>query len=199
VRVAAGIIIPAALDRHRPAALPWIALALALAACGHSRDPARPAAQENFGVQMARMNLWREAMFRFQRAVEINPGDAMAHNNLAVAYEANGDFEKARREYLEALKLDRNNSYIQKNYSRYVEFLSRNKKRQQANARATATTSTSPLPPPATGVVVAPQPPDRPIGATPAGSPQPPPLKPSDQPPQPAPPTPPKPPAEARR
>jgi tetratricopeptide (TPR) repeat protein len=43
---------------------------------------------------MAKMNLWREAMFRFRRAVEINPSDAMAHNNLAVAYEANGDFDK---------------------------------------------------------------------------------------------------------
>ena len=79
---------------------------------------------------MARMNLWREAMFRFQRAVEINPSDAMAHNNLAVAYEANGDFESARKQYLEALKLDRSNEYIQKNYSRFVEFLSRNRKRQ---------------------------------------------------------------------
>ena len=44
---------------------------------------------------MAQMNLWREAMFRFERAIEINPGDAQAHNNLAVAYEANGDFENA--------------------------------------------------------------------------------------------------------
>ena len=48
----------------------------------------------------------------------------MAHNNLAVAYEANGDFDNARKEYLEALRLDRSNQYIQKNYSRFVEFLS---------------------------------------------------------------------------
>ena len=92
---------------------------------------------------MARMNLWREAMFRFKRAVEINPADAMAHNNLAVAYEANGDFDNARKEYLEALRLDRANQYIQKNYSRYVEFLSRNKKRQSKDVKPSAT------PPPA--------------------------------------------------
>src|SRR4051794_3576501 len=110
--------------------------------CSHHSDLTRPAAQDNFGVQMARMNLWREAMFRFERAIEINPGDAQAHNNLAVAYEANGDFEKARKEYLEALKLDRNNAYIQKNYSRFVEFLSRNKKRQATAPKVTA----APLP-----------------------------------------------------
>jgi Tfp pilus assembly protein PilF len=106
--------------------------------CSHHSDLSRPAAQDNFGVQMARMNLWREAMFRFERAIEINPSDAQAHNNLAVAYEANGDFEKARKEYLEALKLDRTNPYIQKNYSRFVEFLSRNKKRQAATPKVTA-------------------------------------------------------------
>lgn len=109
-----------------------LALVVVAAGCAHRTDLSRPQVQENFGVQMARMNLWREAMFRFERAAQIDPASAEAHNNLAVAYEANGDFEKARREYLEALKLDRSNSYIQKNYSRFVEFLSRNKKRQQA-------------------------------------------------------------------
>lgn len=110
----------------------------AAAGCGHNADLSRPASQDNFGVQMAQMNLWREAMFRFQRAVELNPADAMAHNNLAVAYEANGDFENAAKEYREALKLDRGNSYIQKNYSRYTEFMSRSKKKPGKNAPKTA-------------------------------------------------------------
>src|SRR5437868_15283316 len=122
--------------------------------CSHHSDLTRPAAQDNFGVQMARMNLWREAMFRFERAIDINPGDAMAHNNLAVAYEANGDFEKARKEYLEALKLDKSNQYIQKNYSRFVEFTSRNKKRTPAkSASAAGSSSTTPQQqPPTVGV-----------------------------------------------
>jgi tetratricopeptide (TPR) repeat protein len=94
----------------------------------------RPATQQDFGVEMARMNLWREAQFRFKRAVDLNPADAMAHNNLAVALEANGDFDTALKEYREALRLDRTNSYIQKNYSRFTEFMSRNKKRQQKGA-----------------------------------------------------------------
>ena len=139
-----------------------VALAVLVAGCSHHADMTRPSTQDNFGVQMAKMSLWREALFRFRRAVEINPSDPMAHNNLAVAYEANGDFDNARKEYLEALKLDRSNQYIQKNYSRYVEFLSRNKKRQQkdlktasaappttppAEAKATEVTGGPPVPP----------------------------------------------------
>ena len=150
---------------------PFVALAMLVlaAACSHHMDLQKPASQDNFGVQMARMNLWREALFRFERAVEINPSDAMAHNNLAVAWEANGDFEKARKEYLEALKLDRSNQYIQKNYSRYVEFLSRNRKRQQKEVRTAAATAapapstppaaTSTAPPPPSPAPEAPKPP----------------------------------------
>lgn len=112
--------------------------------CRSSRHALPEATQENFGVNMARMNLWREAKFRFMRAVEMNPGDAMAHNNLAVAYEANGEFENAAKEYREAMRLDKTNQYIQKNYSRYVEFTSRNKKRQRGvNAAKTASASAS--------------------------------------------------------
>lgn len=104
--------------------------------CSSGKEPSN--VQENFGVRMARMNLWREAMFRFKRAVEMNPEDATAHNNLAVAYEANGDFDSAAREYREAIRLDKSNQHIQKNYSRFVEFTSRNKKRQQRTPTRTA-------------------------------------------------------------
>lgn len=185
-------------------ALPPLLLA---AACSHGVDTRHPAAQENFGVQMARMNLWREAMFRFQRAVEMNPQDAMAHNNLAVAYEANGDFENAAREYREAMRLDKSNQYIQKNYSRYVEFLSRNRKRQQrgsATATAGAAGAATPAPvgtpaPTPPGVRIGQQPVPTPgtlppppaVGGPPPSGPTPPPVAPpSDQPPQPQPPQP---------
>jgi hypothetical protein len=116
----------------------------AIAGCSHSSDLTIPKTQENFGVLMARSNLWREAMFRFHRAVELNPNDAQAHNNLAVAYEANGDYDNALKEYREALRLDRSNQYIQKNYSRFVEFRSRNNKRQQKNATASKDTTAAP-------------------------------------------------------
>ena len=136
-------------------ALPLLLLVVPLFGCSHhSANLARPSTQQDFGVEMARMNLWREAEFRFHRAVELNPTDAMAHNNLAVAMEANGDFDSALKEYREALRLDRTNSYIQKNYSRFTEFMSRNKKRQQrgnAAPQKAASTSTSTDEPPKTG------------------------------------------------
>jgi len=148
-----------------------LAAVVLVAGCAHRSDSTRPEAQDNFGVRMAKMNLWREAMFRFRRAVEIEPSNAMAHNNLAVAYEANGDFENARKEYLEALKLDRSNAYIQKNYSRYVEFLSRNKKRA---APKTAAATPAPEQPQAPNMPKRVEPPE-----------------PTDVPPQPVPPPPP--------
>ncbi|HEY3055673.1 MAG TPA: tetratricopeptide repeat protein [Thermoanaerobaculia bacterium] len=113
--------------------------------CFSGRHKTPEATQENFGVNMARMNLWREALFRFKRAAQMKPNDAMAHNNLAVAYEANGDFDNAAKEYREAMRLDKSNMYIQKNYSRFVEFNSRNKKRQKPTpAPKTASASTTP-------------------------------------------------------
>ncbi|HYI08004.1 MAG TPA: tetratricopeptide repeat protein [Thermoanaerobaculia bacterium] len=112
-------------------------------------DLSRAETQRQFGVRMAKMNLWREAMFRFKRATEIEPANAMTHNNLAVAYEATGDFDAAAREYREALRLDRSNQYIQKNYSRFVEFTQKAKKRDVKPAAATAATAaTTPAAPP---------------------------------------------------
>ena len=167
------------------------ALVVSASGCSHHGDLRQPSTQDNFGVQMARMNLWREAMFRFQRAVEINPQDAMAHNNLAVAYEANGDFEKARKEYLEALKLDRSNQYIQKNYSRFVEFLSRNRKRQ---AKEVKTATAAPTPPPAAAQassVDAVPPPAQPVAGEPVKISPPATPPPTELPPAPKPPVPP--------
>ncbi len=112
--------------------------------------------QRRFGVRMAKMNLWREAMFRFRRATQIEPENAMAHNNLAVAYEATGDFEAAAKEYREALRLDRSNEHIQKNYSRYVEFIQRGKKREAKPATTTAETTTTAPPVTATDTAAPP-------------------------------------------
>ena len=129
------------------ASLLLIALILLMAiGCGSNGNLASADAQRQFGVRMAKMNLWREAMFRFKRAVELDPENAQAHSNLAVAYEANGDFENAAKEYREALRLDRSNAHIQKNYSRFIEFTSRSKKRQQPKTATTATDTTGTAP-----------------------------------------------------
>jgi Tfp pilus assembly protein PilF len=121
-----------------------ITILLSITSCRSSRgDTTRSETQRQFGVRMAKMNLWREAMFRFKRAVEIEPDDAMAHNNLAVAYEANGEFDGAMKEYREALRLDRSNQHIQKNYSRFVEFNQKSKKRQEKPVTPAAPAATT--------------------------------------------------------
>ncbi|MEA2465060.1 MAG: hypothetical protein QOJ98_2807 [Acidobacteriota bacterium] len=122
--------------------------ALLLNACSSGGgDLSNAETQRRFGVRMAKMNLWREARFRFQRATQIEPQNAMTHNNLAVAYEATGDFDSAAREYREALRLDRSNQYIQKNYSRFIEFTQKAKKRQATPAaEKSAATATTPAP-----------------------------------------------------
>lgn len=133
-----------------------IAMALFLVAigCSSSGDTATAETQRQFGVRMAKMNLWREAMFRFRRAVEIDPNNATAHNNLAVSLEATGDLDGAAREYREALRLDRTNQYIQRNYSRFIEFTQRGKKRDPKTATTPAATATTtaeaPVAPPVT-------------------------------------------------
>ena len=107
--------------------------------CRSSTDLSKAETQRRFGIRMAKMDLWREAMFRFQRAVELDPNNAIAYNNLAVALEATGDFEAAAQAYRTALRLDRSNEHIQKNYSRYIEFTQRSKRREaDATARTAA-------------------------------------------------------------
>jgi Flp pilus assembly protein TadD len=77
--------------------------------------------QVEFGISVAQRGLWREAIYRWERATEIDPTYAAAHNNLAIAYEHEGDLEKARAAYEKALALDPNNSFIKQNYELFKE------------------------------------------------------------------------------
>lgn len=106
-------------------------LVAAFSGCGTTSSDLKTAeGQIRIGSNAAREGLWREATFRYQRAVQLEPNNAMALSNLGVAYESNGEFEKAREAYLKALQVDRANPYIQKNYSRFSEFYAKFKKRE---------------------------------------------------------------------
>ena len=82
----------------------------------------RVGAQVSFGVDMAKRGLWSEALFRFQKADRLKPNDPKTLNNLAVAYEAVGNFEQAMEYYQRALRASPSNRDLKKNYSRFVEF-----------------------------------------------------------------------------
>ena len=67
---------------------------------GDARSDAKE--QVEFGIKVAQNGLWKEAAYRWQKATEIDPTYAAAWNNLAVAYEQQGNFEKAREAYEKA-------------------------------------------------------------------------------------------------
>ena len=84
-----------------------------------ARDDAKK--QVEFGISVAQRGLWREAIYRWERAVEIDPTYAAAHNNLAIAYEHEGDLDKARAAYEKAIALEPTNSFIKQNYELFKE------------------------------------------------------------------------------
>jgi Flp pilus assembly protein TadD len=78
-------------------------------------------AQVAFGIDVAQRGLWREAIYRWERAVQIDPRYPAAYNDLAVAYEHEGQFDKARQAYEKALELEPNNAQIRQNYELFKE------------------------------------------------------------------------------
>ena len=65
--------------------------------------------QVEFGIQVAQRGLWREAIYRWERASQLDPTYAAAFNNLAVAYEQTGEIDKARGAYEKAIALEPGN------------------------------------------------------------------------------------------
>ena len=84
-----------------------------------SRADAR--SQVEFGINVAQRGLWREAIYRWEKAVEIDPMYAAAYNDLGIAYEHEGQLDKARKAYEKAIALDPNNMQIRQNYDLFKE------------------------------------------------------------------------------
>ena len=78
--------------------------------------------QIDFGVKMAKRGLWNEALFRFRQASHLRVDDPKILNNVAVAYEATGQYDAALETYQKALKVSPGNRDLRANYSRFVEF-----------------------------------------------------------------------------
>lgn len=101
-----------------------------LAAAGLVVFSARPApadnrseakAQVDFGIRVAQKGLWKEAIYRWEKAVELDPRYAAAYNNLGIGYEQEGLLDKARAAYEKALELDPKNAMIRQNYELFKE------------------------------------------------------------------------------
>ena len=78
-------------------------------------------AQVEFGIAVAQRGLWKEAIYRWERATQIDPTYAAAFNNLAVAYEHEGMLDKAAEAYERALKLEPDNALVRQNFELFKE------------------------------------------------------------------------------
>lgn len=108
----------------RTRALRGAVLALAASLVGSAAYADRHSdakAQVEFGIRVARSGLWKEARFRFERAIELDPSYAAAWNNLAIVYEQTGEQDKARKAYEEALRLAPKDVFVRQNYELFKE------------------------------------------------------------------------------
>lgn len=95
-------------------------------------DEARDRAKEqvDFGIRVAQNGLWKEATYRWEKAVELDPTYAAAWNNLAIGYEQQGNFTEAEKAYEKAVTLDPDNVMIRQNYDLFKEINDRAKRRR---------------------------------------------------------------------
>jgi Tfp pilus assembly protein PilF len=117
--------------RHpsRSAVLLVVLLAVGVVSAEEEKDRRTEAKEQvSFGIEVARLGLWKEAIYRWEKAVELDPDNPSARNNLAVAYEQSGEFELANQEYERALELSPDSVYIRQNYELFREAYERKKR-----------------------------------------------------------------------
>jgi Flp pilus assembly protein TadD len=107
-----------------------LAVLLPMAGVAAAEQRSQAKSQVEFGITVAQRGLWQEAVFRWQRAVELDPTYAAAYNNLAVAYEQLGRFEDAAKAYERALELEPDNLTIQQNHDLFKELNDRARRAQ---------------------------------------------------------------------
>ena len=106
-----------------------VVVLLAASSVAHAQDRGKSKEQIEFGIKVAQLGLWNEALYRWQKATELDPGYAAAWNNLAIAYEQQGNFPEAQKAYEKAVQLDPKNQMIRQNYDLFKEINDRAKRR----------------------------------------------------------------------
>ncbi len=111
-------------------ALSALLLAAGLARAGTAPSSGAPSREElqrqiRFGTEMAKQGNWREALFRWQKALVHDPTNVRLHNNIAVAFENLGEYEKAEAEYRTALAAPSVPDEVRENYEFFRKFYDR--------------------------------------------------------------------------
>jgi Tfp pilus assembly protein PilF len=121
---------------------------------GHAAERRTSLKEEmRFGVEAAEHGLWREAIFRWEKFLKDHPESARLRNNLAVAYESLGQFDKAEEQYRKAGELEPNNKEIKDNFESFQELYKAVRQRQAPPAPSPADAATPPAPAATPGVV----------------------------------------------
>jgi Flp pilus assembly protein TadD len=110
--------------------LPVVVLLSLIAAPAFADARSDAKAQVEFGISMAQRGLWTEAIYRWERAAQLDPTYAAAFNNLAVAYEHEGKLDQAAEAYERALKLEPNNPQVRQNFELFKEIHDRTNQSQ---------------------------------------------------------------------
>jgi len=110
----------------------WLVPALLLVIAAPAAADRRSEAKEHveFGIAVAQRGLWREAVSRWQQAVELDSTYAAAWNDLGTGLEQLGRFDEARKAYERALELDPGNNFIRSNYDLFREIYDRQNRRR---------------------------------------------------------------------
>jgi Tfp pilus assembly protein PilF len=119
--------------------LPVVLLVTALSGVAYADARSDAKAQVEFGISVAAKGLWKEAIYRWQRATQIDPTYGAAFNNLAVAYEHEGQLEKAGEAYERALKLEPNNAMVRQNFELFKEIHDRTNQSNQSQSSQSQT------------------------------------------------------------
>jgi Tfp pilus assembly protein PilF len=114
------------------ASVPGLALVLALVFAAPLSADRRSEAKEqvDFGIELAQKALWKEAEFRWEKAVELDPTYSAAWNNLGIAYEQQGKFPEAFKAYTKATEIDPKNNFIRQNFDQFMEIYERQNRRR---------------------------------------------------------------------
>lgn len=107
-----------------------IAIAFLALGCSPLQHHATMDQYNEFAIKAAELQLWNEAVFRWERVIEIDPQYAQAHNNLGVAFEALGKTDEAIEAYKRAAELDPTNKFFRFNYRRCRLNVQRNVRKQ---------------------------------------------------------------------
>src|SRR5919106_6526979 len=98
-----------------------VVLLTALSGVAYADARSDAKAQVELGIAVAQRGLWKEAIYRWERAAQIDPTYAASFNNLAIAYEHEGQLAKAREAYEKALAIEPENALVRQNYELFKE------------------------------------------------------------------------------